>query len=405
MKTVLSLFILLFSSIYIHSEIFQFKFEVGTKFNVKATIEGTYNVYDAATGSLNSSTGYRQEYSQISIIKDVKYGIGHFEEEYYYYILRGMVDYPTVRQIDRTVKSSYSLSSQGLIYLKEQRSLPVYRNAPYFPEGELKVGDSWSAAAIEVQDLFGDGFISEFPMTVNYTFLGYEELDGRKVAKILYKFSYLLEGSKLKKIHKDIIKIAGESETIMYFDIEAGYRLREEYKRNYGVKTVNRHGIEQIGQFIDSGVRVWEKVDKQGDDSLKDEIKKKLAKEKIKDVEIEKDDRGLKISLENIQFDPDSANLRDEEKERLDKIAAILKKYKDREIMIVGHTTDRGTESGRQRLSLARAKEVAEYLLKLGAIDPDKTSYTGKGGSEPIADNRTERGLKKNRRVEIYILD
>lgn len=410
MKNIFTLIFLLFTVLFIHSqksepELLQFKFEPGTKFNIEATIEGTSYLYDGATGALLDSSGYRQEYSQISIVKDAKHGLGQFEEEYYYYILHGMVNYPTVRQIKRSVKSSYSLSPQGLIHLKEQRTLPVYRNAPYFTEEKVKVGDTWSAAAVEVQELFGDGFISEFPMTVDYKFIGYDELDGRRVAKIQYSFTYVLEGAKSDKIDPKIIKIAAKSETIMYFDIEAGYRLKEEYSRNYGIKTLNRHGMEQVQQMIDSGVRVWKKVELEKNSDLQEEIKERVKKEKLKDVEVEKDDRGLKISLENIQFDPDSANLRNEEKKRLNKIAQILKRYKDRKIMIIGHTTDRGSKSGRERLSLARAKEVTEYLLSLEAIDPDKTSYTGKGGSEPIADNRTDEGLKRNRRVEIYILD
>jgi outer membrane protein OmpA-like peptidoglycan-associated protein len=94
-----------------------------------------------------------------------------------------------------------------------------------------------------------------------------------------------------------------------------------------------------------------------------------------------------------------------EDIERLDKVANILKKYKDKGLMIIGHTTDKGTEEGRKKLSLERAKVIIEFLKQKDAINLPKSSFGGKGGTEPIADNSTEEGMKKNRRVEIYILE
>jgi flagellar motor protein MotB len=73
--------------------------------------------------------------------------------------------------------------------------------------------------------------------------------------------------------------------------------------------------------------------------------------------------------------------------------------------MIIGHTTDKGTEEGRRNLSIERAKVIMDYLVQMNAININKSSYGGKGGTEPIADNSTEEGMKKNRRVEIYILE
>ena len=73
--------------------------------------------------------------------------------------------------------------------------------------------------------------------------------------------------------------------------------------------------------------------------------------------------------------------------------------------MIIGHTTDKGTEKGRLKLSIERAKVIADYLIDQEAINLLKSSFGGKGGKQPIADNTTEEGMKKNRRVEIFILE
>ena len=95
----------------------------------------------------------------------------------------------------------------------------------------------------------------------------------------------------------------------------------------------------------------------------------------------------------------------DEELEKIRKIAEILKKTAGRDILVTGHTALAGTEEGRQKLSVERAGAVADYLLKLGAKEEKEIMIQGKGASEPVADNSTEEGMRRNRRVEITILE
>jgi outer membrane protein OmpA-like peptidoglycan-associated protein len=111
------------------------------------------------------------------------------------------------------------------------------------------------------------------------------------------------------------------------------------------------------------------------------------------------------ISLENIQFDPDSAVLRPEERPKLDRIAEILSRYPDRDILVGGHTALAGTAEGRMQLSIERAASVAEYLLGKNVRSPDRVVIRGYGAERPVADNRTVEGMEKNRRVEIVILE
>jgi outer membrane protein OmpA-like peptidoglycan-associated protein len=125
----------------------------------------------------------------------------------------------------------------------------------------------------------------------------------------------------------------------------------------------------------------------------------------IPDASVRVTDEGVAISLENIQFEPDSAVLRQGEKRKLDAIARILDRYPDRDILVGGHTALAGTAAARARLSAERAEAVADYLLSLGTRTPDRMVVQGYGAEKPLADNGVEEGRRKNRRVEITILE
>ena len=94
-----------------------------------------------------------------------------------------------------------------------------------------------------------------------------------------------------------------------------------------------------------------------------------------------------------------------EEKEKLDKIGQILLRHRDRDILVGGHTALAGTEASRAQLSVERASVVADYLIERNVRSPDRVVVRGYGAEQPIADNRTEAGMRRNRRVEITILE
>ena len=71
-------------------------------------------------------------------------------------------------------------------------------------------------------------------------------------------------------------------------------------------------------------------------------------------------------------------------------------------IKVVGHTDNVGSDDYNQGLSERRASSVAEYLLSQH-VAPSKVTSEGKGESEPVADNETDAGRAKNRRVELHI--
>ncbi|MGC9313533.1 MAG: OmpA family protein, partial [Sediminispirochaetaceae bacterium] len=138
---------------------------------------------------------------------------------------------------------------------------------------------------------------------------------------------------------------------------------------------------------------------------IAEEVQRRIEEEGVEDTEVSADERGVTLNLENIQFAPDSADLLPGEENKLERIAEILGKYPDRDLLITGHTALAGTPEGRQKLSTDRAAAIARYLLDRGIREREEILIEGKGASEPLADNSTPEGMRKNRRVEITILE
>lgn len=104
-----------------------------------------------------------------------------------------------------------------------------------------------------------------------------------------------------------------------------------------------------------------------------------------------------------IQFDYNSATIKPESHELLDDVATILHENPDIELIdVIGHTSSEGSDSVNLKLSKERAASVAAYLGTRG-IAATRLSSHGKGEKEPIADNDTDEGKEKNRRVEFKI--
>ncbi len=124
--------------------------------------------------------------------------------------------------------------------------------------------------------------------------------------------------------------------------------------------------------------------------------------EKYLEIPLQPIERGASFVLNNIFFDFNSADLKDESKPELDRLVKFLKKNPRIKITLAGHTDIVGTEEYNQKLSERRAKAVADYLIKNG-IDPLRINTVGYGSRKPVAPNDTEEGRAKNRRVEVIL--
>jgi outer membrane protein OmpA-like peptidoglycan-associated protein len=134
-------------------------------------------------------------------------------------------------------------------------------------------------------------------------------------------------------------------------------------------------------------------------------ISQELESGGVPDVSLKTEERGINLTIENLQFQADSARLLPGEAQRLDRIAALLAKVPaGRNFLVLGHTALAGSAAGQKALSLERAKVIVDELKRRG-IPAERFLYDGRGASQPVAPNDTEAGRAKNRRVEIIILD
>jgi chemotaxis protein MotB len=118
--------------------------------------------------------------------------------------------------------------------------------------------------------------------------------------------------------------------------------------------------------------------------------------------------RGLVISLKDTEFfDSGKANVRARSMYLLDNITEAISKYSN-SIRIEGHTDNIPIKTSQfpsnWELSTARATNIVHYLMDAHAFPPDKLSAIGYGEYRPVADNNTEEGRQKNRRVDVVVL-
>ncbi len=128
-----------------------------------------------------------------------------------------------------------------------------------------------------------------------------------------------------------------------------------------------------------------------------DDLKAQIAELNARETE-----RGLVITLGDLLFETDRAELRAGTVNNLDKLAAFLNRYADRNVIIEGYTDNIGSDDYNFDLSQRRAESVRGYLMGQG-IEPRRMSASGKGESSPVASNSDSTGRQMNRRVEILI--
>lgn len=128
----------------------------------------------------------------------------------------------------------------------------------------------------------------------------------------------------------------------------------------------------------------------------------KELQQNIPGATVERVGEGIQVTFDSgLLFAFDSETLLDPAKANLTTLANSLTKYKDSDLMIVGHTDAIGSEEYNQKLSERRAYSAANYLRSKGVVRTIRTLGLGEG--EPVASNETEEGRRQNRRVEVAI--
>ncbi|MDO8999658.1 MAG: OmpA family protein [Bacteroidota bacterium] len=108
------------------------------------------------------------------------------------------------------------------------------------------------------------------------------------------------------------------------------------------------------------------------------------------------------IVIKNLVFDVNKSQILEQSFKELKELASYLKNNPNYKIELIGHTDNIGSEEDNIKLSEARAKEVANYLIKEG-VEAKRISYKGYGSEQPIKPNTSEENKLENRRVEFKL--
>ncbi len=116
-------------------------------------------------------------------------------------------------------------------------------------------------------------------------------------------------------------------------------------------------------------------------------------------------DNQLKLNIpSDISFDTGRADIKTNLRPILDQFAQGLNNQPNTEIRIIGHTDSTGSDAINNPLSVNRAASARDYLAARG-VDSRRIQIDGRGSREPVADNYSEAGRARNRRIEIFLAE
>ena len=303
--------------------------------------------------------------------------------------------------------SEFWRDGRGAYTIAPSYFMPVVRNVPLFPEGDVAVGGTWSAPGTESHDFrtnFGIQDPFQFPITANYTYVSNVTRNGVACALIAIDYEIFHPVTGVSGTGRmSPTRVAGYSHQKYWWDIADRKPVYYEEKFDFLFSFNTGDEVEFKGDANGELVAAapLDRTQVTGD------IQKQLDAQAIPGVTVKPSDNGVTITLENVNFPPNSDQLLPAEQDKLRRVAEMLRKYSDRDISIAGFTARAPgyTDADYQKLSEQRANAAANFLLSTGAVTAKRLTARGMGASSPVGDNSTEEGMRRNRRVEITILE
>jgi len=318
----------------------------------------------------------------------------------------------TALSLDASISARFAVSSDGRLSPIEDNGFPTFRSFPAFPSEAVHTGDTWTSDAVRTVDPLNKGIYTRLPMKVLYTFKGEGVYKGRDTYRIQaawatrYGISYIdSEGD------ADLTFAAGSHSADIYVLKDTGQafviadRVEEEFRYRDGNRVQFKGSILLFTDFPSAVEKkeVLPLLETFAQTAPASDLEK-ASDMHWTDTVFEQTPAGIRFSLRNIGFLPDSTDFKAEEGERLERIAEVLRQVPDAKLLIEGHAASTGRPEGEKKLSAERAQRIADELAKRG-IKRENCITKGHGSERPIASNETEEGRMQNRRVEITILE
>ncbi|MFW5727533.1 MAG: OmpA family protein [Spirochaetia bacterium] len=342
-----------------------------------------------------------------------------------------------LQPVDKEISVECRVSHRGFTPVNGS-DLPIRTGFPVLAKGDVSAGDTWKAEGSDSVYL-EDGTLVTQPFQCTYT---YREsgIYMQRTAQII-DFTYTFAKADPYGLRPRALRGTSTGEIALFTDENGGYFIKERLTRHYlenGTPASREEGfrltwgrgitigeIESLQRTMIASLQDEENGQPPGgqpdrpDQPGRPEGAPGAAGEpgsgrttgpaeseapEDEPIEVERTTEGIKLNLPRIHFVPDQAKILPREKDRLDKLATMLKKVPDASFMVKGHTADIGTEESQYDLSVERARTIIEEMLARG-LEASRFVYQGLGGEQPVAPNDTEEGRARNRRVEVIILN
>jgi outer membrane protein OmpA-like peptidoglycan-associated protein len=237
---------------------------------------------------------------------------------------------------------------------------------------------------------------------VSYQFREMTEIDSRSYCHIIAEWYplWIPNGAIAKRT--GIERISGHSVMDLLWDTKAGSPKRSSLTEEIQYRFTEKSAL-LLTRTTNEEFKTVTEIQRE---KVVKELNTQIATQKVANVEVKQSDEGIVLSIENIQFEAESANLVDAEKKKLTNIGKMLAGLKGRKLNVVGHAANIAGSDEAELLDLSakRAQSVADYLVQTG-VEAGSIVASGMGGNKPLASNDTAEGRSKNRRVEIVIMD
>ena len=362
--------------------------------------------------------------------------------------------------IHEAIPSSFIINSDGNLTMLVDNGYPSFRSFPTFTSRKIQKGDIWEAKAMRAVDPLSKGIITKMPIYVRYTYTEDDNYNGEPVYLISAEWAtrYNMGGTTTYVDwggDKELNYAQGSHKATIIVSKTTGAALviRDTVDETFVYKDGNKYQYKgTISLFTEyppaidrsrliAALKKMDLLDDEEaekllqrpvakDDAIASDAKKTSGKsssakntvaktEKLKKqieehqtksakvtapISVDNTEAGIRLTIQNLQFKADSAELLPGEEKRLDQIAEILRLAEGAQFLIEGHTASTGYEAGEMKLSKERADSIAAALSTRG-IGSERFICKGSGDKKPIASNDTAEGKALNRRVEITILD
>ena len=301
--------------------------------------------------------------------------------------------------LNDAIPSIFTVDSSGCMEMVQDNGYPSFRNFPAMDTTGPKIGDSWTAEAQRSVDPDNRGHYTVMPMLVQYQYIKDDVYRDQDVMVFSAKWATRYGGKVIDPDGDPLLKSAAGT-----------HRASIIVSRETGMSLVIRDTLEENFCYVDGkqitykgAISLFTEYPPVYDSTEVYQDLQKFAQETTGAV-VERTSSGLRLTMRDLQFMPDSAELVPGQEESLEAICEIVAKAKDQMLLIEGHTARIGQTGNEMQLSLDRAHTIASELISRG-ISREKIICRGSGGTRPIADNSTPEGRALNRRVEITILE